>query len=310
VAENDIDPQLLCVSPKNFADHMEVLRTTCRPLSLGKLSGRKLLNLGSPRSAVVTFDDGYADNFMNAKPILQRYEIPATVFVSTGFIDTKQAPYWDELASIFLQTPVLPPKLTLLVNGEMKIWEFDGEQSIDGAWHVLKEIKFARQGAYQTLCDLLRSLSPQMRDEIMTHIRKWSRKDEAAAANNQFMTVEQLGRLTDDGLMEAGAHTITHPNLASLSAQEQRREIVEGRRQLEEMTGHRVCSFAYPYGSRDNYTLETVQILEEEGFDCGCSNFGGTAWFGTNRYQLPRVLVRNWPAEEFADHIKRFFVVD
>lgn len=307
VADNDFDPQMLCVSPKNFADHMEVLRNICHPISLGALSELKLFKFRPPRSVVVTFDDGYADNFMSAKSILQRYEIPATVFVSTGFISSKQVPYWDELAYIFLQMPALPPILSLLVYGEMKAWVFDSEPPVDVAWNVIQECKLARQDAYRTLCDYLRSQSPHMREEVMAEIRKWLGKDGMDVANNKFMTVEQLERLTENGLIDVGAHTIMHPDLASLPAQEQRREIIRGRRQLEEITGYKVCSFAYPYGSRDNYSHETMQILQEEGFDCACSNFGGTVWYGTNRYQLPRVLVRNWSAEEFAGQILSFF---
>lgn len=307
VAETTFDPQLLCVSPKNFADHMEILRTTCRPLSLGELATRKSLNLWRSRTVIVTFDDGYADNFLNAMPILRQYEIPATVFVATGFIGTERTPYWDELSSILLQVPTLPPKLTLLMDGEMKTWEFDGEPTVDGAWDVLQEGDLARHDAYRTLCDHLRSLPSHMREETMVNIRKWSEKDETVAANNQFMTVEQLRRLTDDGLIAAGAHTMTHPNLASLSSQEQREEIVGGRRQLEEMTGHKVTSFAYPYGGREHYTRETVQIIKEQGFACACSNFEGKVWCASDRYQLPRILVRDWAADEFARIIDSYF---
>lgn len=303
VADTDSDPQLLCVSPKNFADHMEVLRTTYRPMSLGKLTERKLLNVWEPPGVAVTFDDGYADNFTNAKPILLQHEIPATVFVATGFVGTTQTPYWDELANILLQTSTLPPRLTLLVNGQIKSWEFDGERPIDVTWNVLQKNIYVRQSAYQTLCDYLRSLPPHTREDVMKKVRKWSGFDDTVSADNRFMSVEQLQRITDEGVVAIGAHTITHPNLACLSVREQRREIVAGKRQLEEMTGHKVSSFAYPYGGRDSYTRETSQIIQEEGFDCACSNYGGTVWLGSNRYQLPRMLVRNWSAEEFSGHM-------
>lgn len=308
VADTDSDPQLLCVSPKNFSDHMEVLRTTCRPMSLGKLTERKLSNPWESPRVAVTFDDGYADNFTNAKPILLQNEIPATVFVATGFVGSIQTPYWDELANIFLQTPALPPKLTLQVNGQIKSWEFGGESSIDLTWNVLQKSTFVRQSAYQALCTHLRSLPSHARENVMKKVREWSGFDETVTAENRFMTVEQLQQITDEGVVEIGAHTITHPNLACLPVQEQRREIVAGKHQLEEMTGHKVSSFAYPYGGRDSYTRETVQIIQEEGFGCACSNYGGTVWFGSNRYQLPRMLVRNWSAEEFSGHMHRLLV--
>ena len=57
---------------------------------------------------VVTFDDGYADNFHNAKPLLERYEIPATVFVTTGYLQDQREFWWDELERILLQPGTLP----------------------------------------------------------------------------------------------------------------------------------------------------------------------------------------------------------
>ncbi len=307
VADATFDPQLLCVSPKHFAEQMEILRAAFRPNSLRTLSERKLLNLWPPRTVVVTFDDGYADNLVNAKPILQQYDIPATVFVTTEFIGGKQLPYWDELANLFLQTPSLPPRLSLVVKGDMKTWEFGSEPPVDASWNLLQGCNLARQDAYMVLCDLLRSVTPTEREETLTEIRRWSGKAESVSTTNRFMTADELGLLTDGGLVEIGAHTMTHPDLALLTLEEQRSEIVQGRLRLEEMAGQKVHSFSYPYGTRDNYTGETVQIMKDEGFDCACSNFGGTVWFGSDLYQLPRVLVRNWSAEEFTKNINGYF---
>jgi len=81
-----LDPQLLCVTPENFASHMEHLRRNYIVLSLTQLQ-QMLVEENLPRKAVVvTFDDGYADNLWNAKPILEMYEVPATIFITTGYI--------------------------------------------------------------------------------------------------------------------------------------------------------------------------------------------------------------------------------
>lgn len=304
VKDADYDPQLLCVSPKHFAEQMEILRTAFRPCLLRSLSDRKFF--GSPRTVVVTFDDGYADNLLNAKPILQQYGIPATFFISTGFIGTEQLPYWDQLSHLFLQTPSLPPRLELAINGEMKIWEFGGEPPVDKSWNLLQASNSVRQDAYKVLCDGLRLMNSAERTQILTEICTWSCKSEPVSTSTLFMTVEELRLLASDSLLEIGAHTMTHQNLASLSIKEQQLEIAEGRRLLEEMVARKVHSFAYPYGSRDNYSHNTVRILKQEGFDCACSNFGGTVWYGSDRFQLPRVLVRNWSADEFIKNIDRY----
>jgi len=307
VADTEHDPQLLCVSPKNFAGHMEVLRSTRRPIPLDKLAKATPFNIWGLPGITITFDDGYEDNFINAKPILLEYELPATVFVSTGFIGTGQMPYWDELSYVLLRTSELPSRLSISIGNTCKSWEFNREPPVDAAWNVLDGIETARQDSYCFLCNFLRSLPPYLREEMMIMIRKWSGVKCEGLDSNLFMSAEQLAKLTNDGLIEVGAHCISHPSLAALSLQDQRKEIVEGKRQLEELVGHRVSSFAYPYGNRGSYTRESVNILKEQGFDCACSNFGGSVWFGTDRYELPRVLVRNWGAEEFARNIGSYF---
>src|SRR5690242_345176 len=91
------DPQLLGVSPGNFAEQLEVLRKTARPIPLAHMV--ESLRKGQPaqRSVVLTLDDGYADNHVNARPLLERYEVPATVFVTAGHLSSDRELWWDEL---------------------------------------------------------------------------------------------------------------------------------------------------------------------------------------------------------------------
>ena len=93
VADEPLDPQLLCVSPAHFDEHLQVLRRCCRPMRLGSLASRYRFGLAPDRAAVVTFDDGYADNLIGATPILERNDIPATVFVASGSVG-KSAEFW------------------------------------------------------------------------------------------------------------------------------------------------------------------------------------------------------------------------
>ncbi len=84
VAEVVSDPWSLCVSPRHFAEHLEVLQKLGFVVRLGHLN-QTLQDGNRPhRQIVITFDDGYADNLYNAKPLLERYEIPATIFLTTG----------------------------------------------------------------------------------------------------------------------------------------------------------------------------------------------------------------------------------
>ena len=122
------DPQLLCVTPKHFAEHLDVLQKCMNPMPLRQLvpavRNRKIPH----RRVIVTFDDGYADNMYIAKPLLERYEIPATVFVASGYLGQTREFWWDELERLLLQAGTLPETLRLNLNGRVHEWSL-GEAS-------------------------------------------------------------------------------------------------------------------------------------------------------------------------------------
>src|SRR4051812_47294780 len=112
IAELHSDPWGLAVTPRRFTEHVEALQQHARAMRLQQLPQGLLKGDLPDRSVVVTFDDGYADNLHNAKPVLERYDVPATVFVTTGYIgQEKHEFWWDELDRLFLQPGVLPEKL-------------------------------------------------------------------------------------------------------------------------------------------------------------------------------------------------------
>src|SRR5215467_2524929 len=115
VAELATDPQLLAVSPERFARQMEYLSKHCTVIRLRDLAEPN--GFEADRCVAVTFDDGYADNFVTAAPILRRYQVPATVFVTSGYVGTEREFWWDELERVLLQPSTLPSRLHLEVNG-------------------------------------------------------------------------------------------------------------------------------------------------------------------------------------------------
>ena len=119
------------------------------------------------------------------------------------------------------------------------------------------------------------------------------------------MSTQELRQLADGGLVEIGAHTGTHPLLSMLPESEQRFEIEVSKRYLEEVTEKPVVSFAYPYGGKNDYTHESVHCVRKAGFSLACSNFPGIIWPATNRFELPRFLIRDWSGDEFERRLER-----
>lgn len=311
----DFDPEWLAVDPDRFAEQMEVLRRHYHVLSVSDLH-RRMQNGNVPRKAVaVTFDDGYADNLLGARPLLERHDVPATVFVTTGKLDQESEFWWDELASVLLETPSLPDALSIEVNGERHAWSLrNGRDSAPMAdaegrsWNVLhKTPPTPRQRAYQELAAIVRPLDAAAQESVMCHLAEWAGIRRTVRATHRPLTREEVVRLDAGGVVEVGAHTVTHPVLSARPGEAQQQEIRLSKRHLEDILGRPVGLFAYPFGARADYTAESVRIVQESGFACACSNFEGWVREGTSAYELPRYLVRDWDGDAFARKLHAWY---
>jgi peptidoglycan/xylan/chitin deacetylase (PgdA/CDA1 family) len=311
VTESQPDPQLMCVSRYHFAEHLDIIRKLSRPTKLGSLD--EVLQRRNRRPAVViTFDDGYADNLHNAKPLLERYDMPATVFVTSRHVTSREEFWQDALDKIFLQSGDLPRILDLDINGRSYHWDLGRLSHYDEVthlqhrgWNVLqKDGPTARHKIYRTLQDVFVPLGDLGRQKLLSKLSRWSGVDQTARPTHMALTEAEVVRLADGGLIEVGAHTVTHPALSQLPENEQAVEISESKAHLENILSAPVTSFAYPYGSRSHYTDKTVDAVRNAGFKRACSNFSGFVRAGTDPWQLPRFLVRDWSGEEFTRRIQ------
>jgi len=315
VAALPSDPQRLCVTPQHFDEQLQVLSKLASPTGLRELAAGVSKGAVKPHSVVLTFDDGAADNLHQARPILERYDCPATVFIASGFVDSGQEFWWDQLEGILLQPGSLPESLRLTVNGK----PFDQQlgpsahyshQEFERCkqWNVLdQDVPGERQRIYLSLFNLLRPLPPERRSQVIDILREWAHTNKIGRHTHKVLSHREVRRLAQGGLVEIGAHTVTHPVLSSISAAQQRAEIQDSKRRLEEIIDQPVLSFAYPYGERSDYTAETVRIVRDEGFSLACSNFKGVVQPGADLFQLPRFVVGDWNGEEFERRLKEWF---
>jgi peptidoglycan/xylan/chitin deacetylase (PgdA/CDA1 family) len=298
VAEAEADPWSLSVSPRHFAEQMGVLSRSFRVMPLEMIT--RSVRAGSlPRRAVaVTFDDGYANNLHNAKPILEQFQIPATVFLTTGYLTDPREFWWDELESILLEPALLPAELTLDVNGSTHSLKLDhaGGRGED------------RHSLYQSFYHLLHPMAEDERRRILDQLRAWAGVKQEARLTHRPLTVEETIELADGGLVEIGCHTVTHTPLSSLSPALQQAEIIRSKLFLEESLSLHVNSFAYPYGRKRDYTTETVSIVRQAGFDYACAAYPGAVNRKADIFQLPRMQVADCDGEEFARRLSRWFL--
>ena len=314
VADVDSDPWLLCVTSQHFAEHLEVLRKHGYPVQVQQLNqalqdGKRLL-----KSIAITFDDGYADNFHNAKPLLERYDIPATVFVVSGHVGQEREFWWDELERLFLQPGTLPKTLQLSINGSPYQWELGEAVNYSEdtyqryrRWHAeQRDDPSPRHSLYRLLYKLLQPLLEGERHKVLQELLAWSGAAPVSRPTHRSLSVTELLTLGQGKLIEVGSHTVTHPLLSSLPLLLQQDEIRLSKARLEEIVDLPVCSFAYPYG---NYTAATVDIVRDAGFFCACSAIEDTVQRYSDSFQLPRFEVQNWNGEEFEKRLLKWLHV-
>ena len=231
---------------------------------------------------MLTFDDGYRDNYEAAFPVLQTHGVLATFFVATGFIDRQPMAWWDAIASILRTTP----HTSLPANR----WFPEG----------LDLTGRARGEAIQQTLDVFKSLPNVEAVEML--------EDLAAEAGDEsvntpcpelWMTWDMIREMQHAG-MTIGGHTVSHPILSRLSPEGQDREIQHCAERLEQELGVPAKAFSYPVGGVDAFNEVTRAALRVHGFQWGFSYYGGYARPGhTDPYDIPRAAVESDLTQSF-----------
>lgn len=311
------DPQKLCVTPENFDLHLRIIHRHFNPISLRQLCSDLRNGRVTNRGIVITFDDGYADNLLHVKPILEKYGVPATVFTVSDWVDSQREFFWDDLARILLSTPELPKNLDIKINGNIKTWNLTDYNGLKVPTHpnpsaTMWDVEMAdnptpRHRAYRDLASILRDADAETRERVLGELCRWAGVKRDGRNDQRTLTTAELCALEDGGLIEVGAHTKVHTRLSMLSPVDQKIEIFDSKKKLEVLLGHPVTSFSYPFGGRDDYNNTSINLVREAGFSCSCSNFPGCVHRWSDPFQLPRFLVRNLNGEEFERQLRLFF---
>jgi peptidoglycan/xylan/chitin deacetylase (PgdA/CDA1 family) len=219
------------------------------------------------RSLCITFDDGYADNWRVAAPILGRHRLPATFFVATGFLDGGRM-FNDSVIEAIRACPA--PVLDLSAQGL--------------GVHSLTTVAERRIAVGK----LLEAVKYQPQHQRDMSVRAVAESVGAALPDDLMMTRDEVRLLARSG-MAIGGHTRTHPILAQATSDAARAEIADGRSEMEDITGAAVRLFAYPNGRPGkDYGAEHVALVRELGFAGAVSTAWGTAASGCDVFQIPR----------------------
>lgn len=297
VAEVEQDSFSLCVSPGHFEEHLNVLHKQTQPLRLEELVQKIEHGNLPPRAVVITFDDGYADIFYQAKPLMEGYQIPATVFMATGYMGNTF--WWDELEQIIMAPQTLPERLCLS-SGGLKFdfhltgaaTELSGSDGFRRRKHLLRQI-------YEELLPL----SFRERRKAILDLENWAGIEPLDSPDRRALNSDELAGLVDGGLIDVGSHTTTHAQLTNLSDTEQRSEVVQSKLLLEDILGRKVTSFAYPHGLPSQ---ESMTIVRDAGFLCACSSYNDVVRRKSDPFHLPRFWIPDWDGGQFSRWLMRW----
>ncbi|MCQ8103096.1 polysaccharide deacetylase family protein [Methylomonas sp. SURF-2] len=254
------------VDKEKFTWQMELLAKHFNVLPLPEALERMQSDTLPSRAVCITFDDGYADNYTNALPILQQFNLKATFFIASGFLDGGRM--WNDtvIESVRnLSTPILD-----LAQQGLGVFEIANEtQKSLAAQQIIQKIKhldFAERAHY---VEAIAVKSENLPEDLM-------------------MTSEQVKKLHISG-MEIGGHTVNHPILAKLDDEIAKWEIGENKKFLENLLGIELRCFAYPNGKPEiDYGWFHTELVKQSGFHSAVSTQWNVATKHSNFYELPR----------------------
>lgn len=271
------DPELVSATADDFRWQMRTLRRRFTPIHVSEAlrlvaAGRPL----PPRAVAVTFDDGHRDNYTCAYPILREAGIPATIFLSTGYVDGPGTFWFDEVAHLLYRTtrstldlPVLDLRLAL---GDVA----SRRAATARVLRVLKEVPDGRRR--DALVELRAAAAVDARPDDRSAVLTWAQVLEMRAGNIEF-----------------GSHTVDHPILSRLDAVGLERELVESRREIGARLGTEPDLLAYPVGDESAYGDHVVATARACGYRAGLTYVSGVnPWPPLDAYRLRRLHVERY----------------
>jgi peptidoglycan/xylan/chitin deacetylase (PgdA/CDA1 family) len=232
----------LIMPTSKFAEQMSYLAENYEVVFMDDLVGH-LKGDSKEFVVVVTFDDGYKDNLTHALPILEQYNIPATIYITTRFPEGDTWMWWNE------------------------IWDYLENNDTLGVNDVPEGLTIStlRQKikCFNKLFDWILNLSYEKQKKYVETLTKSVARKQYS---NLCLNWEEIKILDQHPLVTIGAHTNSHPNLKKLTEQEAFAEMSHSKNLLEEKLKHSIEHFAYPFGTHNEADVREFELASRCGF--------------------------------------------
>jgi len=258
---------------RQFEEQLQFLSHEYTVLPLAEVLARLKSSANLPeRVACITFDDGFRNVHSTAFPVLARYQMPATVFLITNLIGTRQPAWPERVYDAFVKT-----SRPAVIFGRSH-WPLESvQQRVTAYIAIIERLKAMEEHRKeQQVSDLLHEIGgPTTID------------DDSPLATMNWEEIEELSKT---GLVDFGSHTHTHPILSRCSPERQTEELRVSHNILREHLGN-ADLFAYPNGGRADFSGLTKRLLNDVGYQCGLSTIHGLNVSSTDPYALRRVNI-------------------
>ncbi len=267
----------ICVRPETFARQMAFLRRHFRILSIGELAesleaGREL----PPRSCVVTFDDGWRDNFEHALPILREQQVPAVVFVATDYIGGQDCFWQERLSRLMYLATRGGHESRALVERTLGVADLGARAAADQR-RIIREA-----------VDTLKARPQSEIAAIEERVRASLGEDAVNLGDDQFMNWDQVAALTRGTRVDVGSHGCSHTPLTKLAEEQAAHELGEAGRRIALAVGSPAQSIGYPNG---NYDEAVIRLTRAAGYRLGFTTDKGYLGDVRDPLKLPRINV-------------------
>jgi CelD/BcsL family acetyltransferase involved in cellulose biosynthesis/peptidoglycan/xylan/chitin deacetylase (PgdA/CDA1 family) len=259
------------LEPEVFEAQMDFLSKRYRVVSLETLS-QELSHSGPvEQSVAITFDDGYRDVYTHAFPILQKYEIPATIYLTVDVIEANSVAWYDR---IFLALGIAPgEKLDLMLDRPRRFLLSSPADRLRSAEEIISYLRTLPNEKCKEFCAELENFIPLPVEDTANRMLTWE----------HIQTMQRRG-------VSFGSHTLTHPAISRLEPAALDRELRESKTKLEERLGVAVQDFAYPFGKRADYE-NTLDAVARCGYRTASTTNWGINTPGVNVHELRRVSI-------------------
>jgi len=237
------DPNLV-VTPETFEKHMKYFSSNYQILSMDDLIDLiRLKKCPLKKSVVITIDDGYRDIFVHAYPVLERYKIPATIFLVSDYVNTDRPFWWDTVGSAIYRSS----------NAQLNI------EGIGRFWIRNSKEKFVADNAIMTM---LRESPERRRDDLIARVLHACQVVVENYDVKVQLSWDEVRKMYKGGV-KFGSHSKSHPRLTDISLERARSEIVESKQVISDALGEDVTIFSYPFG---DYNTEILNLVHEAKF--------------------------------------------